>query len=65
MYDAEDILGLLNYHDQDFTCSHFLQIRKQSTLEEAEEAKAPEPEHKERTMTVLKLTEGLGVILGH
>jgi hypothetical protein len=35
------------------------EICKQSALEEAE---GPEPEPKERTMTVLKLVEGLGLI---
>ena len=44
------------------TIDHLVEIRKQSTIEAAEE---PEPEHepepKERTMTVVKLTEGLGL----
>jgi hypothetical protein len=35
-----------------------VKIRKQSALEEAEKS---EPESQERTMTVLKLTEGLGL----
>jgi hypothetical protein len=45
---------LPKYHDQDFT----LDDRKQSALEESEE---PEPGPKERTVTVLKLAEGLGL----
>jgi type II secretory ATPase GspE/PulE/Tfp pilus assembly ATPase PilB-like protein len=35
-----------------------VKIRKQSALEDAEE---PEPKSKERTMTVLKFTAGLGL----
>ena len=40
---------------------HLVEIRKQSGVEEAEEA---EPERKERTVTVSKLSEGLGLIEG-
>jgi hypothetical protein len=58
MYDAEDVLEFLNYHAQDLTHSHFFQIQKPSALEEAKE---PEPEHKEGTVTVSKLTETLGL----
>jgi hypothetical protein len=36
-----------------------LKIRKQRALEEDEEHE-PKPETKERTMTILELTEGLG-----
>jgi hypothetical protein len=49
---------LLNYRDQKLTFDHLVQIRKHSALEEAEK---PDPEPKERTMTVMKLTEGLGL----
>jgi len=52
---------LLNYHDQKLTLYHPVDIRKQSALEEVEE---PESEPMERTMMVLKLTEGLGLIEG-
>jgi hypothetical protein len=48
---------LLNPHDQELTLDD-VEIRNQSALEEAEEP-GPEPESKERTMTVLKFTEGL------
>ena len=37
---------------------------KHSTLEEAEVVMEPKPDHKERTMMDLKLTEGLGLIEG-
>lgn len=47
---------MLNYHDQDLIYLYLVGIWKQSTLEEAEETQA---EHKERTVMVLKLTEGL------
>jgi cysteine synthase len=57
-YGAEDVFELLNYHDQELTLGHLVEIRKQSAVEEAEE---PEPDPKERAMTVLNLTEGLGV----
>jgi hypothetical protein len=46
---------LLNNHDQELTLNH-LEIWKQSTLEEDEE-----PGPKERIMTVLNLTERLGL----
>jgi hypothetical protein len=52
---------LLNYHDQELTLDYNVEIRKQSALEEAEE---PDPEPKERTVTVSKLSEGLGLIEG-
>jgi hypothetical protein len=53
MYDAEHVCELLNSLDQKLTLYHPVDIRKQSTLEEVEEL---EPEPKERTVTVLKLT---------
>jgi hypothetical protein len=36
-----------------------VEMQRHSTLEEAEE---PEPEHRERTVTVSRLTEGYGLI---
>jgi hypothetical protein len=50
---------LLSYHNQELIFDHFVKIRKQSALEEAEE---PDPQPQKRTMTVLKLTERLGLI---
>jgi hypothetical protein len=47
---------LLNSHIQELTLDYITDIRKQSALEEAEKL---EPE--ERTMTVSKFTEGLGL----
>jgi hypothetical protein len=49
---------LLKSRDQELTLEHPFEIRKQNANEETEE---PEPESKERTITVSKLTEGLGV----
>jgi hypothetical protein len=50
------VFDLLKYHD--LNLDHLAEIRKQSTLEEAEK---PEPEPKERAMSVTVLTEGLGL----
>ena len=48
--------------DQDLTLCRLVQIRKQSAREDAEEPEPePEPEPKERTTTVLKSTDGLGL----
>lgn len=52
-----DFFELLNYHDHQPTLDHLVEIRKQGALEVEE----PMSEPKERTMTVLKLTEGRGV----
>jgi hypothetical protein len=41
--------------------NHLVQIWRLSTPEESEE---PEPEHRERTMTVSRLTEGFGLTEG-
>jgi len=60
MYDTEHVCELLNSHDQKLTLYHPVDIRKQSSLEEVEEHEL-EPEPVERTMMVLKLTEGLGL----
>jgi hypothetical protein len=48
----------LNFNDQEFRLNSAVEIRKPSSLEEGE---GTEPELKKRTMTVLKLTEGLGL----
>jgi hypothetical protein len=55
MYDAEDVLELLNYHNQEYTLDHLAEILKLSALGEPED---PENELKERNMTVWKFTEG-------
>jgi hypothetical protein len=47
---------LLNCHDKELTLYNVVEIRKQSALEEVKEA---ETDPKERTVTVLELTEGL------
>ena len=61
MYGTERICELLNSHDQKLTLYHPVDFRKQSALEEDEE---PEPGRMERSRTVVKLTEGLGLIEG-
>jgi hypothetical protein len=52
----KDVSELLNYKDQDLTIECLVEIQKQSTLEETE---VHEPLHKERSMVVSKLNEGL------
>jgi len=52
---------LLNNHDKDLTLKHLVEIQKQSTLEEAVK---PELEPKERTMTLLNVTEVPGLKVG-
>jgi hypothetical protein len=49
---------LLKSHDQEHKVGHFVDIYKQSALEEVEEHK---PYPKEGTVTVLQLTERLGL----
>jgi hypothetical protein len=58
-YNAEEVFELQNSHDQELTLDDLVEIRKQSAFEEAEET---EPEYKERTVTVLNLAEGRGLI---
>jgi len=50
---------LLNFRDQEFTIDTSFEILKQCAVEEEEKL---EPEPNERTMAVLKLTKGLGLI---
>jgi len=52
------VFELQKCHDQDLTLNHLVEIRKQSTLEEAEE---PESQPRERNMSITVLTEGLGL----
>jgi len=56
MYNAEDIFESLNVHHQELKLDDLVEIQKPSALEEVEE-----PECKERTMTDVKLTKGLGL----
>jgi hypothetical protein len=49
---------LLQPHEQQLTFDDAVEILMQSALEEAEKY---EPESVERTMTVVKMTEGLGL----
>lgn len=56
MYNAEDIFESLNFHHQELKLDNLVEIQKPSALEEADE-----PEPKERTMTDVKLTKGLGL----
>jgi hypothetical protein len=63
MYDAEGVLELLNYHNQDLTLDHLVEIKKQCALEEVEEGQKPESEPKERAMTVLCCLRGLDTLM--
>ena len=54
MYGAENVVALLNSHENELTLVHLVETRKPSAFKLAEE---PEPEPKERTMRVLKLAE--------
>jgi hypothetical protein len=56
MYNAEDIFESLNFLHQELKLDDLVEIQKPSALEEGEE-----PESKERTMTDVKLTKGLGL----
>ena len=56
--NAEYVFKLLNYHNQELTFSHLVDIQKHSALEKDEE---PDPRSKERSMMVSKVTEGLGL----
>jgi hypothetical protein len=51
MHNAENVVALLNKHDE-LTLDHLVETRKQNAPKQAEE-----PEPKERTMRVLKLAE--------
>jgi hypothetical protein len=56
--DAENIFGLLNARVQQITLDDPVEIRKQNARENFEE---PDPERRDRIMTVSKLTEGFGL----
>jgi len=57
MYDAENVIALLNSHDE-LMFDHLFDTRKQSAFKQAEEQ---EPEPKERTMRLLKVAESRGI----
>jgi len=59
MYSAKDIFESLNVHHQELKLNDLVEIQKPSAHEEVEE-----PEYKERTMTNVKLTKGLGLTGG-
>lgn len=63
MYNAEGVFELLNYHNQDLTLDHLVEIKKQSAPEEVEEGQKPESEPKERAMTVLCCLRGLDTLM--
>ena len=50
---------MLNFHDQKIAVGTSVKILKRCAVEEDEK---PEPELNERTMAVLKLNKGLGLI---
>jgi hypothetical protein len=58
-YDAEDILQLLNSHNQLLVLDHPVKLRKQSALDEA---KKPLIGTEEKDMAVSNSTEGRGVV---
>ena len=58
MSDVENVVALLNSHDDELMLDHLVEIRKQSAIKQAEE---PEPEPKYRTMRVLKMAESRGI----
>jgi hypothetical protein len=52
---------LLSSHEQEeLSVDHMIDIRKQSALEEAKEPE-PQPENEDRTMTVSRFNEGVGI----
>jgi hypothetical protein len=55
MYIAEYVFELLSSLEQKLTLGHLIEVQKQNGPESV-------PETKERTMTVFKLNEGLGLI---
>jgi len=62
MYNAEDVIELLQYHDHELILTSFFKFEIKDPLQKAEEAEEPKPEPKSRTTTVTKLSEGLGPI---
>lgn len=58
---TKNFVELLSFHDQEAILDDIVQIRRQSAPGEAEK---PELGPMERTMTVLKLTDGLGLAEG-
>lgn len=56
---------MLHPKDQELMLEDPAGIRKRSALEEYEDAEEPGPALNERTMTALKLTEGLLLIEAH
>jgi len=59
-YDAEDVFEFLNSRDHAITRDNVTAFRKESSHEVVEE---PESQPSERTTTVLKWTDGLGLIV--
>jgi transcription-repair coupling factor (superfamily II helicase) len=53
---------LLNSDDQELTFDNLIEFLKQSALEKVEECEEPQPEPKEKTMTVSNLIDGFGLI---
>jgi hypothetical protein len=60
-YDAEHVLEFLNSHTQEITLGDLVEIRNQGAFKEVEKSN---PYLKERTMTVSKLAEVLGLTKG-
>jgi len=58
LYDAENVFELMNSHDQELTLNDLFEIWKPGANDKSAE---PEPESEESSMTVSKLSEGLGL----
>lgn len=58
LYDAEDVFELMKSHDHELTINDLFEIWKPVAGEMSVE---PEPESAESSMTVSKLSEGLGL----
>jgi hypothetical protein len=52
----------VNYHDQELSFDHRTEIREQNPIGNAEESDEPRPESKERTVSLSRLIDGLGLI---
>jgi len=58
LYDAEDVFELMNSHDHELTLNDRFEIWKPDA---GEKSMGPEPDYEESSMTVSKLSEGLGL----
>jgi hypothetical protein len=52
----------VNCHDQELSFDHLTEIREQNPIGKAEESDEPLSEPKEKTLSLSKLIDGLGLI---